>query len=115
MTRIVRRPRAVTAKITIEEHEQLEACSLAEGKTLSEWSRETLLHYAARGQPDTTLILLAEIVALRAIVLNLFFAVANKEPLNVAEMDKLVASADASKATKAKNLLVFPAPKKRED
>jgi hypothetical protein len=51
-----------SAKVTRAEQEELEAAATAEGKALSEWSREVLLRQARTSRTDP---LFTEIVAMR--------------------------------------------------
>jgi hypothetical protein len=62
--RLARRISA-TAKVTRDEHEELEAAASKSGKALGEWSRETLLA-AARGETITPSF--TEIVAIRQLL-----------------------------------------------
>jgi hypothetical protein len=61
------RDRVVSSRATAEEHQELEAAAKAEGKALSEWSREVLLREARTPRVDA---LFTEIVATR-MLLNL--------------------------------------------
>jgi hypothetical protein len=77
------RTRSVGTKISDEEYARLEASAAASGLTVGEWRREVLLK--ACGQPapfatPTEETLLSELLALRTILLNLFYDVASSEP-----------------------------------
>lgn len=61
------RDRVVSSRATADEHQELEAAAKAEGKALSEWSREVLLREARTPRADA---LFTEIVATR-MLLNL--------------------------------------------
>ena len=72
------RTRSVGTKITEEEYARLEASVAESGLTVGEWCREVLLK--ASGQPAplataTEETLLSELLALRTILLNLFYDV----------------------------------------
>lgn len=56
---------SATAKVTTDEHAELEAAATKRGKALGEWSRETLLA-AARGEAITPSF--TEIVAIRQLL-----------------------------------------------
>lgn len=56
---------SATAKVTRDEHTELEAAAIKAGKALGEWSRETLLA-AARG--ETVPPIFTEIVAIRQLL-----------------------------------------------
>ena len=73
------RTRSVGTKISDEEYARLEASAAASGLTVGEWRRAALLK--ASGQPaplatPTEETLLSELLALRTILLNLFYDVA---------------------------------------
>src|SRR5580658_7017401 len=77
------RTRSVGTKISDEEYARLEASAAESGLTVGEWCREVLLK--ASGQPaplatPTEETLLSELLALRTILLNLFYDVASGEP-----------------------------------
>jgi hypothetical protein len=59
------RRHSATAKLTHDEHQQLEKAAKGEGKALSEWCREVLLA-AARGETITPIF--TEIVAIRQLL-----------------------------------------------
>jgi hypothetical protein len=77
------RTKTLGTKVSEEEFAQLEAAASERGLTLSEWCRETLLanvngqeeKSADSGRADQAL--MAELVALRAILLNVLFKLAN--------------------------------------
>jgi hypothetical protein len=98
------RTRSVGTKITDEEYARLEASAAASGLTVGEWRREVLLK--ASGQPaplatPTEETLLSELLALRTILLNLFYDVASGEPPNRERMQALIEKADGDKREKA--------------
>jgi len=57
-----------SAKVTQQELRELERNARAEGKSLSEWSRETLLREARRGTGDAVF---TELIATRMLLVNL--------------------------------------------
>lgn len=65
-----RRTRSIGTKVTDEEYARIEA--LAGEQAISEWARGALLKAAA---PATDSVVLAELLALRTILLNLHFTV----------------------------------------
>ena len=84
------------------------------GLTIGEWCREELLHAAADGNSAATLTrttrpadetLLAEVLALRTILLNLFYDLANGETVSPDRMQELIAKADSEKREKASSRL----------
>ena len=104
MVKPVFRRKSIGTKVSEEEYAQLEA--LAGGRAMSEWVREVLLRELdgrqARPAEQT---LLAEVLALRTILLNLHFAVAKGETLTAEAMQAIIERADASKAKKASERL----------
>ncbi|MGA8439258.1 MAG: hypothetical protein WB762_01790 [Candidatus Sulfotelmatobacter sp.] len=99
------RMRTVSTKVTEEEFFGLEAQATERGVNLSEWVRETLLASvngqeprAATGCAGTGQVaLMAELSALRAILLNVLFRQSNGERLTAEEMQRLVDRADSDK------------------
>ena len=87
-----RRTKSVGTKVTPEEFARLEA--LAGGERLGEWVRDALLKAAA---PPFETVLLAEVLALRGILLNLHFALASGDPLTAEAMHRLIERMDDDK------------------
>ena len=86
------RTKSIGTKVTDEEYARLEG--LAGEQTISEWVRVVLLKAAA---PSAEPILLAELLALRTILLNLHFAVCSGEPVTAETMRRLIDCADQDK------------------
>ena len=115
------RIRSVGTKLTEEQYARLEAAAAKRGLTVGEWCREELLHAAgdsaADGNGHATIrdaipiaapigkpadeTLLAEMLALRTILLNLFYDLANGENVTATRMQELIAKADGEKREKA--------------
>jgi hypothetical protein len=73
------RTRSIGTKVSEEEYAQMELAAQMAAKTLGDWCREVMLT-SANGQPakatrtaDEFSVLMAEVVALGAILLNVFF------------------------------------------
>jgi hypothetical protein len=105
------RTKTLGTKVSEEEFAQLEAAASERGLTLSEWCRETLLA-SVNGQPPKAgpdgaeaEALMAELVALRAILLNVLFKLANGEKPTAEEMQRLIDRADSDKLKKARERL----------
>ncbi len=105
------RTKTLGTKVSEEEFAQLEAAASERGLTLSEWCRETLLA-SVNGQEEKSAdpgradqALMAELVALRAILLNVLFKLANGEKPTAEEMQRLIDRADADKLKKARERL----------
>ena len=68
------RSRSIGTKVTEEEYARLEAQAAERKQSLSEWSREAMLSAAESGTgTPAEQTLLAEVLALRTILVNLFF------------------------------------------
>jgi hypothetical protein len=94
----IRRTKSISTKVTDAEYDEI--ARRAEPQTVSAWARGILVGAA---QPDPLhFLLLAELVALRAIVLNLNFALAASGPPTEDAMHRLIDRADAEKFDKAK-------------
>src|SRR5258706_16169149 len=92
-----RRQPSITANVTNEEYARLEV--LAGTQKISTWAHDVLLRTA---QPDPTdRAVLAELVALRTILVNLHFAIANGQRMTVEQMQTLIDRADQDKWSKA--------------
>jgi len=105
------RTKTLGTKVSQEEFAQLEAAASERGLTLSEWCRETLLA-SVNGQEaesaeagGTGAALMAELVALRAILLNVLFKLANGQTVTAEEMQRLIDRADSDKLRKARERL----------
>ncbi len=110
------RTKTLGTKVSEEEFAQLEAVASERGLTLSEWCRETLLasvngqeaKSADSGGAAQALFarsIMAELVALRAILLNVLFKLANGEKPTAEEMQRLIDRADSDKLKKARERL----------
>jgi hypothetical protein len=103
------RTKTIGAKVSDEEYAKLEAA--AGSMNLSEWVRETLLERAEGGAvvaPPAEQVALAELLALRAILLNVLFKLANGEAISAQQMQALIDRADADKLRKAAERLAPP-------
>jgi hypothetical protein len=94
----LRRDRSISMKVTDAEYEQMVV--RANPKTVSEWARAILVH--ASEPVDIEFLLLAEFLALRTIILNLHFALAEAGPSPSTEaMKHLIERADTEKVNRA--------------
>ena len=91
------RIKSISTKVTEEEYTQFEA--LAGAHTISEWAREALLRASKPSPSDQTIV--AELLALRMILVNVLFGIANREQLTSEDMQDMINRADASKLAKA--------------
>ena len=95
------RTKSISTKVTDEEYAQLEV--LAGKQTISEWARDVLLKATKPNASEQTV--LAELLALRTILLNIHFAVSQGQTLTTEEMQRLIDRADQSKLSKARQRL----------
>ncbi len=95
------RTKSISTKVTDEEYAQFEA--LAGGQTISEWARDVLLNATKPNSSEQTV--LAEVLALRTILLNVHFAVSRGRTLTAEEMQQLIERADQNKLSKARQRL----------
>ena len=102
------RTRSVGTKLTEEEFARLESLAAASGQSVSEWARGALLAATTptpnNPNPNNSndAAVLGEVRALRAIVLNLFYDLANGEQITVGRMQEIIARADAKKGQQLK-------------
>jgi hypothetical protein len=93
----ITRSRSVTGKVTEEEYARLEA--RAHPEKISTWARDVLLQALEPGAGERAL--LAELLALRTIVVNVIFALANGNTITTEAMQGLIDRADQQKVIKA--------------
>jgi hypothetical protein len=91
------RTRSITAKVTAEEYGRLEA--VAGAQRISTWARDVLLH--ASVPPADACAILAEILALRTMLLNVQFLAASGQTVTTETMRALIERADRDKWSKA--------------
>jgi hypothetical protein len=106
MTRL--RTRGITTKVTEDEYAIFEARAHASGTTVSEWTRDVLGTAVKAAAPPEGPVILAEVLALRSLVLNLFYKLVNGTPVTAGEMQRLIERADAEKAARAQAQLAAP-------
>ena len=104
------RTKSIGTKVSEEEFAALEATARAADMTLSEWVRAVLLAAPGVELPDDEAALagrvaLAEILALRSLLLNLHFRTAKGEPIPEPEMRALIERADGVKMQRARERL----------
>src|SRR6266550_357818 len=99
------RNRTVGSKMTESEYEKLVTVAEREGLTLGEWCREVLLAQACTNEGTRPIAiertLLAEMMALRAILLNALFKLAQGTVLTTEELDRLIERADGERVERA--------------
>jgi hypothetical protein len=108
------RTQSAGAKVTEKEYAEIEKLAESRGLKVGEWSRETLLARVngqeTRAATDCVstgqVALMAELSALRAILLNALFKLANGKSLTADEMQRLIDRADSDKLRKARERLL---------
>ena len=99
------RAKSLSTRITESEFAEVESAASAEGKKVAEWLREAALVQArGRRAGETDPVLLAELMAVRNLLVNLF-ASASKGPLTEESIRKMAAYADSIKLQKAEEFL----------
>lgn len=99
------RTKSIATRLTEAEFAEVESAATNAGQKVSEWLRcAALAQVRAERQEHTDPILLAEIVGMRALMLNLF-ARASEGPLNKEDLRKISTYADAVKQRKAEEIL----------
>ena len=107
------RTKSIGFKVRDEEYAQLDAAAQTSGRSVREWCREVLMANVNGKEPKAAtdsagtrqLALLAELVALRAILLNVLFRQANGKTLTAQEMQGLIDRADSDKLNQARKRL----------
>lgn len=102
MAKAILRTKSIGTKVTEEEYVRLEELAAAAGQTRAEWVRTILLDQTAKAAGETVL---AELLGLRAILLNLLFTVAKGETMTAEQMQAVIERADAGKLERARKLL----------
>lgn len=92
-----RRIKSIGTKVTPEEYDRIRM--LAGEQPISEWVRAVLLRAADASPADS--VVLAEVLALRTILLNLHFHLSNSTPLTAEAMQRLIERADQDKQQQA--------------
>jgi hypothetical protein len=102
-----RRTKSIGTKVTPEEYTRIQ--TLAGEQPVSEWVRAALLRAGDPPAPEATALaetVLAEILALRAILLNLHFHVCSGAPVTAEAMQRLIERADNDKQQQAEARLI---------
>ena len=99
------RTKSVGTKVSEAEFALLEERARGAGLRLAEWVREALLAAPVESGPDASEVALAEVLALRSLLLNLHFRAAKGEPVTEAEMRSLIERADGVKMQRARERL----------
>jgi len=103
------RTRTVATRLTPDELTEIESAAEGAGQVLSEWLRQTALRAARQRPADPAELVLAELLAVRYVLLNLFHAAAQAasegRQLVPDSVLKIRDQADARKLQQARNLL----------
>ena len=105
------RTKQICIRVNEYEYAQLERAAQKSAKALRAWCREVLLASVniqpakLNGTGVEAYAVMAEVVALRAILLNVLFKQAKGETLTAEEMQRLIDRADSDKLKKARERL----------
>ena len=99
-----RRTKSIGTKVTPDEYARIQ--TLAGEQPVSEWVRAALLKAAAPPADDATV--LAEVLALRTILLNLHFHLCSGATVTAETMQRLIERADQDKYPQAEARLTTP-------
>ena len=99
-----RRTKSIGTKVTPEEYDRIHA--LAGDQPISEWVRAALLNVPDASPVDS--VVLAELLALRTILLNLHFHLCSGSPVTADTMQRLIERADQDKQQLAEARLTAP-------
>ncbi len=106
------RDRVVSSRATADEHQELEAAAKAEGKALSEWSREVLLREARSPRLNA---LFTEVVATRMLLNLLLKPIACGKQITEEEFSGVLTNVRTSKRKAAGDVLQqYTAPEQKE-
>ena len=100
-----RRTKSIGTKVTAEEYARIQ--TLAGEQPVSEWVRTALLKAAEAQVTDS--VVLAELLALRAILLNLHFTMCSGGSVTAESMQRLIERADQEKLQQAEARLAAAA------
>lgn len=103
------RTKSIGVRVTEADFARLQTLSDAAGKPLGEWAREALLEKLQPQAPtpaEQTMV--SEILALRTILVNVVFSLADGQDITEAEMYRLIERADAEKWKKTLQRLGLP-------
>ena len=96
------RTKSVGTKVSEAEFALLEERARGAGMRLAEWVREALLSAPVESGVDSGEVALAEVLALRSLLLNLHFRAAKGEAIPEPEMRGLIERADETKMQRAR-------------
>ena len=92
-----------TAKVSRDEHQELEAAAKREGKALSEWAREVLLDKARTGPNGAAIF--TELIALRLLANNVLRTLALGRTMTEAEFAQVLSETKSNKHAAATDVL----------
>ncbi len=96
------RGRSLGTRLSESEYAQCEKSAARRGQSLSEWCRGVLLEAASGPAPAPEAVAtLAQVLALRKIIVNLLYGERTGEPFDEGRMRELIEAADAEKSAKA--------------
>jgi hypothetical protein len=99
--------RTIATKVTAAEYEIAQSCAAQAGKTVSGWLRSFIPggDSSELGHERSACLLLAEVLALRSILITLLFHIGNQSALTQDEVSRLIQQTDGEKLVRAKTQL----------
>jgi hypothetical protein len=94
------RTRSAGAKVTEKEYAQIEKLAEARGLNVGEWCRGVILTEIERGEVPNAETILAEILAVRTLLLNTVATLLRGETMTTEQMQKLIARVEGEKSRK---------------
>jgi hypothetical protein len=107
------RTRTMSTKVTEDEFARFEDQAVDRGVNLGEWVRESLLERLKQEEVAGSETLLAEVMALRTIVINLAVAQARGQPMSQEKIQDLIDHADRERFRRTEER-IGEAAKRRE-
>lgn len=100
------RTRSLGTKLTEVEYAAVEAAALRAGIGLSEWCRRAVLELSEPDEDESAeSVVLAELLSLRAVLLNVMFRLSRGDAISEEEMRQLIDRADRDKHKRAASVL----------
>jgi hypothetical protein len=91
------RTRSAGAKVTEEEYAEIEKRAEARGLTVGEWCREVILAEVERAEVPSPEAVLAEVMAVRMLVLNMVGTLLRGQAMTTEQIQKLIEKVDGDK------------------
>ncbi|MGD0940153.1 MAG: hypothetical protein ABR905_10610 [Terracidiphilus sp.] len=97
---MARLSRVITARLSLEEYEEIRSRAAFRGVTASALLRELLVSHTTESDSPSHLVL-GEVLAMRTIMINLLHLIGTHSVLTVDAVSEIIRQADRQKATRA--------------